>query len=176
MKRFKYLDAILLVCLLIMVVVGSAIAADGDNRMQAGKSKLTPRFIDNTNGTVTDNLTGLVWLKDADCFGPQTWDNAISRAGDLANGQCGLNDGSKAGQWRLPNREELKSLFNPQQLDKAAWLNLQGFSKVRSNLYWSSTGSDVTTTIAWFADMSRGGVYSGGTSYPYHVWPVRGGE
>jgi hypothetical protein len=27
----------------------------------------TPRFTDNANGTVTDNLTGLIWLKDADC-------------------------------------------------------------------------------------------------------------
>ncbi len=27
-----------------------------------------PRFTDNMNGTVVDNLTGLVWLKNADCL------------------------------------------------------------------------------------------------------------
>ncbi len=27
-----------------------------------------PRFIDNTDGTVTDALTGLVWMKNAGCF------------------------------------------------------------------------------------------------------------
>ncbi len=29
------------------------------------------RFTDNVDGTVTDNLTGLVWLKNANCFGAQ---------------------------------------------------------------------------------------------------------
>jgi hypothetical protein len=28
-----------------------------------------PRFRDNKNGTVTDNLTGLIWLKNTKCFG-----------------------------------------------------------------------------------------------------------
>jgi hypothetical protein len=26
-----------------------------------------PRFTDNSDGTVTDNLTGLIWLKNANC-------------------------------------------------------------------------------------------------------------
>lgn len=30
-----------------------------------------PRFTDNADGTVTDNQAGLIWLKDADCFGTQ---------------------------------------------------------------------------------------------------------
>ena len=30
-----------------------------------------PRFTDNGNGTVTDNLTGLIWLKNANCFGKE---------------------------------------------------------------------------------------------------------
>ncbi len=29
----------------------------------------TPRFNDNSNCTVTDNLTGLIWLKSANCGG-----------------------------------------------------------------------------------------------------------
>ena len=29
----------------------------------------SPRFTDNNDGTVTDNLTGLVWLKNANLFG-----------------------------------------------------------------------------------------------------------
>ena len=27
------------------------------------------RFTDNRNGTVTDRLTGLIWLKHTNCFG-----------------------------------------------------------------------------------------------------------
>src|SRR5262245_28815245 len=35
---------------------------DGDLQMGVSTS---PRFTDNANGTVTDNLTGLTWLKNA---------------------------------------------------------------------------------------------------------------
>ena len=31
------------------------------------------RFTDNKDGTVTDNMTGLVWLKNMSCFGIQDW-------------------------------------------------------------------------------------------------------
>ena len=45
-----------------------------------------PRFTDNSDGTVTDNLTGLIWLKDANCFGDRTWISALSDANGLASG------------------------------------------------------------------------------------------
>ena len=35
------------------------------------------RAIPEGDGTVLDNLTGLIWLKNADCFGVQTWTNAL---------------------------------------------------------------------------------------------------
>jgi len=38
-----------------------------DGEYQGGVS-VDPRFTDNGDGTVTDNLTGLIWLKDANCF------------------------------------------------------------------------------------------------------------
>ena len=37
---------------------------DGDYQM--GVPWPDPRFTDNEDGTVTDNLTGLIWLEDAD--------------------------------------------------------------------------------------------------------------
>ncbi len=40
---------------------------DGD--IQAGATWPMPRFTDNSDGTVTDNLTGLTWLKNANCAG-----------------------------------------------------------------------------------------------------------
>jgi hypothetical protein len=174
-KRTGFLVAMLYVIFLFSVVL-SAIPADAAGELQTGKPRTGPRFKDNSNGTITDNLTGLVWLKKADCFGAQTWANAIASASGLANGQCGLTDGSKAGQWRLPSREELQSLINYQQASSADWLNLQGFSKVQSNFYWSSTDSEYSSNIAWFADLHAGGMYSSGTSYPYFVWPVRDGQ
>src|SRR3990172_4596891 len=79
-----------------------------DGNLQEGVAWPSPRFHDNNNGTVTDNLTGLIWLKDANCFGAKIWAVALTIANGLPNGQCGLNDGSKAGDWRLPNRKELR--------------------------------------------------------------------
>src|SRR5215475_11535304 len=67
-------------------------AAGDDGALQKGVAWPTPRFTDNNNGTITDNLTGLIWLKNASCFGTQVWDTAITSANGLANGQCGLSD------------------------------------------------------------------------------------
>jgi hypothetical protein len=40
---------------------------DGD--LKKGVAWPTPRFTKNNNDTVTDNLTGLIWLKNANCAG-----------------------------------------------------------------------------------------------------------
>src|SRR5262249_50781841 len=40
---------------------------DGD--VQAGVTQPTPRFNTNGDGTITDNLTGLMWLRNANCMG-----------------------------------------------------------------------------------------------------------
>ncbi len=34
---------------------------------------------DNKNGTITDTAQGLVWLKDANCFGGRDWYDAQSK-------------------------------------------------------------------------------------------------
>jgi len=85
---------------------------DGD--LQPGVDWPTPRFTDNQNGTVTDNLTGLIWLQNPFCttLSPVDWLTALSHAKSLANGQCGLMDGSKAGDWRVPTVKELLSLID----------------------------------------------------------------
>ena len=51
-----------------------------DGQLRPGVAWPNPRFTDNNNGTVTDNLTGLMWLKDANCFGLRTWAQALSDA------------------------------------------------------------------------------------------------
>lgn len=68
---------------------------DGDIR--AGVAWPSPRFTDNGNGTITDHLTGLTWLKNVNCFGDQEWATALNLANNLHSGQCGLTDGSAAG-------------------------------------------------------------------------------
>jgi hypothetical protein len=59
------------------------------------------RYVDCGNGTVTDTVTGLIWLKNANCFSIINHSAANQAAAGLAAGQCGLTDGSSAGDERV---------------------------------------------------------------------------
>jgi hypothetical protein len=97
-----------------------------DGALQKGVPFPNPRFTDNGNGTITDNLTRLIWLQDPTrCFGmgfsgTQTmtpWAVALTSVNSLSSGNCpvdgsGLTDGSAAGNWRMPNLRELQSLVD----------------------------------------------------------------
>ena len=133
------------------------------------------RFTDNGNGTVTDNLTGLIWLKEANCWGHVTWSQALTYAHGLVNGQCGLTDGSIAGDWRLPNVKELSSLIDYDYYNPAMhqW---QSFNNVQSAIYWSSTTVASYTDEAWGVDLYGGNVHFGFKTNLFNVWPVCGGH
>jgi hypothetical protein len=57
-----------------------------DGALQKGVATSGPRLTDNANGTVTDNLTGLIWLKQDNCFGNTSWSAALTAVSALANG------------------------------------------------------------------------------------------
>ena len=159
-----------------------AVGDDGD--WMPGASTV-PRFLDNGDGTVKDNLTGLVWLTNANCSATLggvastgtglTWANALTWSNNLVSGSCGLTDGSTAGQWRLPNRTELMSLVD---LSKSAPALPAGhpFTIVQSNVYWSGSTYAGDTTNAWFVSMPSGGVSFYIKTYSFYVWPVRAGQ
>ncbi|HKJ40155.1 MAG TPA: hypothetical protein VJ972_15400 [Anaerolineales bacterium] len=82
-----------------------------DGEYQMGIAPPTPRFVDNGDGTVTDNLTQLIWMQWQTCpklFG--LYDTVLTGANTLQSGECGLTDGSSPGDWRLPNLYELLSI------------------------------------------------------------------
>jgi len=132
---------------------GASIACAGtgqDGELQMGVAWPNPRFSDNSDQTVTDNLTGLIWTKDAnlpathnpivDAVGipigtGATWQQALDYVKALnTENYLGHND------WRLPNINELASLVNKGESNQAAWLNGQGFANVQSVLcYWSGS-------------------------------------
>jgi hypothetical protein len=143
---------------------------DGD--VQAGISA-APRFTDNVDGTVSDNLTGLIWLQEANCFGAQTWASALNSANTLASGTCGLTDGSTPGDWRLPNINELHSLVDFGKSGPALPAG-HPFVGVFEDGTWSSTTLRANGRYAHgvLFDIGEVTIYLNKSSL-YSVWPVR---
>lgn len=136
---------------------------DGD--LLKGVAWPSPRFTDNNNGTVTDNLTGLVWTRNADCYpGMKSWQSALEYANTAADSVCGIADGSSAGTWRLPNIDELLSLvdreYSNPALSNAAgdgqWSAGDVFTDISSGDYWSSTTYVTAKKQAWRLTINTG--------------------
>ena len=149
-----------------------AIGDDGD--LEKGVLWPVPRFIDNLDGTITDNLTGLIWLKNANCFGPKTWDEALVDCSGLASGSCGLTDSSNAGDWRLPHVKELQSLIDFSNYP--ALPSGHPFNQVQNDVYWSSSTGHIFTEAAWQGSLAWGIFDRRDKTYSDYVWPVRGGH
>lgn len=146
-----------------------------DGELRKGVPAPVARFNDNGDGTVTDNLTGLIWLKNANCFWQVPWVDAIAAARDLHAGQCGLDDQSQAGDWRLPNILELESLIDIGQVGPALPAG-HPFLNVLPGGYWSSTTNAFHPSRARFVYLPHGAVNGSDKTNTQSVWPVRGGR
>lgn len=149
---------------------------------QTGQTSSASRFSVGTGAEancVTDNLTGLMWVKDlntvminSDPNGASTpWQNALDSiaTANSGSGYCGHKD------WYLPTINDLSSLANDEQTDPAAWLNTQGFSNVDAvDGYWSSsTLASDTYNNSWGVIFSCGCVVTSDKTNDGYVWPVR---
>lgn len=147
---------------------------DGD--IQAGVPSPYPRFADNNNGTVTDNLTGLIWLKNANLFGEVSWDQALSISRSLASGAAGLSDGSAAGDWRLPNVNEFQSLLHLDNTSGPAIAPDNPFSNLVPSNYWTATSVALAPPLGWFVALAVGPPVFDLKVNSMRMWPVRGGQ
>ncbi|MBF0342743.1 MAG: DUF1566 domain-containing protein [Nitrospirae bacterium] len=147
-------------------------ATGDDGALQKGVAWPNPRFTDNSDGTVTDNLTGLVWTKDANLPGTyKTWQEALDYVASMNSGAgtYGYTD------WRLPNRKELFSLVD-RAMYNPSLPSGHPFTNVQSIYYWSSTTYASNTSNAWVVRMDDGYVYANDKSLSPSVWPVRSGQ
>jgi hypothetical protein len=150
--------------------VGDTITCAGtgqDGELQNGVAGPDPRFIDNGDSTVTDNLTGLEWTKDANSGGSLTWQAALDYVRTLNTG--GHSD------WRLPNRKELHSLVDYAR-HSPALPQSHPFTNVQSFDYWSSTSYALYSYYAWLVNLIGGFFNSNDKTVFFYVWPVRAGQ
>jgi quinol monooxygenase YgiN len=145
---------------------------DGDVR--AGVPSPEPRFTDNNNGTVTDNLTGLIWMKNANIFGEVPQPEALQLASQLADGVFGLSDGSAAGDWRLPNVNEFQSLLDLDNLTGAALPPAHPFMNATPANYWSSSSVAAAPALGWYCALAVGPPVFDLKFNSMRMWPVRG--
>jgi Protein of unknown function (DUF1566) len=164
-----------------------------DGALQEGVAIPTPRFTDKKDGTIKDNLTGLIWLKNANCPGSTLdWQGALDFVAGINDGtnNCGDSSGKSGSHrtdWRLPNIRELYSLIDfafvfpalsnaagtGQGSENDPFLNLQ-----ITRLYWSSTTYQGNPKIlAWVVDVVDGLVVGiGKKGVDGFVLAVRGGS
>lgn len=145
--------------------------SDGD--LQKGVEWPVPRFTDNTNGTITDHLTGLVWVKNTRALGELAWADALAACTGLNSGEAGISDGSAEGDWRLPNIKELVSLVDYRYVFPALVPD-HPFANI-ATYYWTGTTRSSDTNQAWIILSSLGQQDSRTKDTACPVWPVRDG-
>jgi len=120
-----------------------------------------PSYTDNNNGTITDNVTGLVWQKQ---------DDATTRTWDAANTYCS-NLSLPGTGWRLPTDFELETIVDFGKYSPS--INTTYFPGTRSSYYWSSTTLAGSTTGAWVVYFYYGFSYFDGKASSGYVRCVR---
>jgi hypothetical protein len=103
-----------------------------------------PSYTDNGNGTITDNITGLMWQKSDG--GEMTFESASSYCIALELG--GFSD------WRLPVCNELFSINSYDKVNPA--LNTVYFARTAAEYWWTSeTRADFSANI-WVVNAGGG--------------------
>ena len=139
---------------------------DGD--LEKGVIWPSTRWTAEGDSAIIDNLTGLMWAKNANLpGGARSWNDAIDYCNDL--GMETYTD------WRLPNWNELRSLIDA-STSNPALSSGHPFFGVPVDYYWSSTTSVNNTSYAWFVCLISGYVDDTNKTSSYYAWPVRSGQ
>ena len=165
---------------------GAVISCTGtgqDGELQKGVTWTEPRFTingdnnsngdcidagDTCDGTVTDNLTGLIWLTDTHCAGSsRLWATALAdvvslnTSGEMNGNNCGdiSNLGTHQMNWRLPNVREITSLLHygigtnhvsiPNTAGTGEWSQGDPFNNLQTYYYWTGTTMTLLPERAW---------------------------
>lgn len=163
-------------------IAGSLIPCAGtrqDGDIQAGVQWPSPRFTDHGDGTVTDNLTGLMWTKDGNVM-KSTWQHDLDY---VAGMNAGINPNYGYSDWRLPNLKELQSVTDYGRSIKSPYQEapplghpfIVDFCCID---YWISSTSYAGNPSQVWIDFTGGGgtAILGKDANVLVVWPVRAGQ
>ncbi|MBM4388091.1 MAG: DUF1566 domain-containing protein, partial [Deltaproteobacteria bacterium] len=125
----------------------------------------TQQFMDNGDGTVTDNGTGLMWLQEAQ--DGLIWSEALKYCEDLKF--AGYTD------WRLPDIKEMASIIDFSKVYPAADKNF--FPDTLGVVYFSSTTNLQVAQNVFCAYFHTGEVkYYSKTLYKYYARCIRSAQ
>jgi len=120
-------------------------------------------YTDNNDGTVTDNVTGLMWQQAVSTATKYTWSQAVATCPTLA--LAGHSD------WRLQSIIELVSIVDLGQVIPS--INGTYFPSTPAASFWSSTAVAGSASKARYVTFYSGGAESWDVSSPYNVRCVR---
>ena len=169
----------------LLAALGVSFQAHADTSCTAGnantttvaESTPTSAFTDNLNGTVTHNLTGLMWKQCAEgqtwngstCINsatPVTWANALLQAKNA--------NFDNHTDWRLPNKKELESIL--ESCGYSPSINQTLFPATPSTCFWSGSSYVPVPANAWYVCFGSGFTNAGNKSNGSYVRLVRGGQ
>jgi hypothetical protein len=130
------------------------------HKVRCVRGAATPQstYTDNGDGTVTDNLTGLMWEQKTNDGGKRdknltyTWKDALAYCETLVH--AGFSD------WRLPNTKELERVVDLNASNPA--IDTEYFANTSNGKYWTSTTcTKCHQRKAFTIDFSSGELYYG---------------
>lgn len=119
-------------------------------------------YVDNGDGTISDQTTGLVWEKTGSAAG-MNWMAALAWCENATTG--GYTD------WRLPDIRELSSIV----ADLRSGPAIDPAFSCENKWYWSGSTSTYSPTNAWYVAFNNGSLNRNYKSNPSRVRCVRGG-
>lgn len=150
---------------------GALVPCEGsghDGQIRAGRAWPDPRF-SVAEDLVTDEMTGLIWPKDAGCGDfPASWKEARELVDEMnRDAAFGRED------WRLPLRRELFSLVSHSRINPAV-VAAETFDNVFNGYYWTADLSARLSDQAWTVHLGGGRLVRGMKHRDAMVWPVAG--
>ncbi|GAB1410470.1 hypothetical protein MASR1M90_16240 [Desulfovibrionales bacterium] len=150
---------------------GAGVACDGTGQDADRPLSVLPepRFVVTSDGPVRDQRTGLLWYPSANVFVfPLSFAESIQAVQELNQAQAlGRTD------WRLPTRQELRSLVS-HGAKNPALPSGHPFADVFLGRYWTSTPFAGLPGHAWYVHLEGARVFYERTDRYCLAWPVAG--